>query len=63
MPDVTSIVFIVETMSRARIAGLLISTIGWRPKPLPRRRNSCRALAPLFRAVWCSTSRFQGSTV
>ena len=55
MPDVTSIVFVVDDdVSVRESLELLIRTAGWRPKRLRRRRNFCPAPASPFPAVWCS---------
>ena len=55
MPDVPSIVFVVDDdVSVRESLELLIRTAGWRPEHSHRRRISCPALVLPFLAAWCS---------
>ena len=55
MPDVTSIVFVVDDdVSVRESLELLIRTGGWQPETLHPHRNSSPVLALSFRAAWCS---------
>jgi hypothetical protein len=56
MPDVTSIVFVVDDdVSVRESLELLIKTAGWQPETSRRHRSSWFVEAPWFRAAWCPT--------
>jgi FixJ family two-component response regulator len=55
MPEVTSIVFVVDDdISVRESLELLIKSAGWQPETFVSAQAFCPACGPRFRVAWCS---------